>query len=182
MRKVLITSDSHQYTEVFQRIIELHRDADIKIDCGDSCLSIDDKRLQDFLNVKGNHDFADFPLTIVSPPFFIAHGHRFNIYESEDIMIQEARKNNCSIVLHGHTHIPNYQIKDGISIINPGSIMYNRGNLGYGTYAIGYLNAINELKDLKFYHHQTHVDVSQEVLKDGKRILKEIRDKLNSNH
>lgn len=121
--------------------------------------------------MKGNHDQENFEEYIVHSPFFICHGHTFNIYKSFDEVVSLAKKNHCSIIIHGHTHICFDDTYQGIRIINPGSAMMNRGCYGYGTYALMDLDTLN----LRFYHHETHQDVTDVVLEDGKKTFQEFK-------
>ena len=175
MKKVLILSDTHQYNEMFQNILEIHNDADIKIHCGDACVFKDDPIIKNFYVVMGNHDFAGFDHHKIISPFFITHGHLENIYYTLDNVIKLAKDNDCTIVCHGHTHIAFFDIIEGITIINPGSIMFNRGQLGFGTYVIAYLNDNNKLENVNFFHHITHENVSKQALSDGIETLKLFR-------
>lgn len=53
--------------------------------------------------------------------FFLTHGHKYNENNMPNISTED-------IMLHGHTHILGLNKKDGISIINPGSISYPKEN------------------------------------------------------
>lgn len=174
MGKILLLSDTHRDDQTFLKIKEKYPDAVLKIHAGDSCCPKDDPLIQDMLVVKGNHDRTDFPEYIVHPPFFICHGHTFRVYATFDQMIEQAKAHHCSIIIHGHTHIPYDKIICGVRIINPGSVLINRGDYGFGTYAImdEYSGKVN------FYHHLTHEDVSEIVLADGIRTLAQFRELL----
>jgi len=180
MKKILLISDSHRDQKIFLSIVEKHKDADLKIHAGDSCLNTDDPSLKDFIVVKGNHDLkTNFPEEIIEPPFYITHGHIVGVYISEENVLKKAKENQCKYVIHGHTHIPYFKKIDGVTVINPGSTMFNRGNYGFGTYAIMYLDENNDLVSLNFYHHKTHEEVSEMVLKDGEKTLAELRKLFN---
>lgn len=169
--KILIMSDSHRDDETLANILKKHPEVDLKIHAGDSCLDLHDPLIRDMLVVRGNHDFQPFPEYLVQPPFFICHGHTFGVYVSFDDIIKAAKENHCRIVIHGHTHIAYDEIHDGIRIINPGSVMFNRGSYGFGTYVI----MDSETLSARFYHHTNHQDVTDLVLADGKTTLKEFR-------
>ncbi len=174
--KVLMISDTHRDDETFQNILDRHRDADLIIHAGDTSMKMDDEMLKGMLVVQGNHDLEPFPEYIVHPPYFICHGHTFHVYENFDTMLMMAKKNHCSIIVHGHTHIAYDQVIDGIRIINPGSALINRGSYGYGTYAVYYPRT----EKLIFYHHKTHEDVTATVVPDGVTTLQEFRELLAS--
>lgn len=177
MNKILLISDTHRDDETFKKIKQRHQDAMLMIHAGDSCLSKDDPLLSQMKVVRGNHDFGnDFPEYIVLPPFFICHGHTFGVYQTFEKVIAKAKEYHCSIVIHGHTHIAYDKVHENIRIINPGSAMFNRGNYGYGTYAL--MDMDNQ--EIKFYHHLTHQDVTDIVLEDGLQTLSEFRELLSN--
>lgn len=173
MSKILLLSDTHRDDEKFERIYQLHQDIPLKIHCGDICMPSDAPLAKPFLITKGNHDYEyDYPEYLIYDHYFITHGHTFYVYETFDLMIQKAKENHCDTIIHGHTHIPYDQVIDGIRIINPGSVLINRGSYGYGTYAI----LDEDTQQLTFYHHETDEDVTQEVIEDGLLTLLDIRE------
>lgn len=59
-------------------------------------------------------------------PVFFFHGE---IVENDDFdIIQFAKKHNVKIMIHGHTHIPKIEEKEGIIIANPGSLSLPKGD------------------------------------------------------
>ena len=63
------------------------------------------------------------------------------------------------------------QVHEGITFVNPGSAMINRGSYGYGTYAIIDTEPFNVI----FYDNQDHHICNQEVLDEGMQLLKEFK-------
>jgi len=61
-------------------------------------------------------------LTVNGHNILITHGHLQNIDFTFSNIIKLAEENNCSTVIHGHTHIPCDLTENNIKIINPGSI------------------------------------------------------------
>lgn len=55
---------------------------------------------------------------------FITHGWTPEIKEA----IKMAEDKKCNVVLYGHTHIPEFEKKDELYIINPGSISIPKNN------------------------------------------------------
>lgn len=49
--------------------------------------------------------------------------------------MNEAIRKEAKVVLFGHTHEAYYEYRDGIHILNPGSLGHPRGSL-YPTYAV----------------------------------------------
>ncbi|MGM9642732.1 MAG: phosphodiesterase [Eubacteriales bacterium] len=51
---------------------------------------------------------------------FATHGHHFNASEMPKLKPGD-------ILLHGHTHVPCFEKKDGVLIVNPGSVSIPKG-------------------------------------------------------
>lgn len=171
MTTYLLISDSHLDQEHLIRILDKNKTCDVIIHAGDSCLSCDDPLLKNIYVVKGNHDKADFPTELVINDIFVAHGNQYHVYQTFDYIIEAAKRHHCHTIIHGHTHIPYDEVIDDLRIINPGSVMFNRGSYGYGTYAI----YDDESDVVHFYHHTTDVCVDSVVLPDGMITLNEFR-------
>ena len=176
MKKILVVSDTHMDNDTFSLITARHRDCDYFVHCGDSSLPYNDPLLNGYITVIGNHD--DDPhydqnrfFKVEDQRIFVTHGHLYDVYLSYDKLYHKAKQMNCSLVLHGHTHIPHLQTINGITFINPGSVMFNRSHYGYGTYALVFID--HTQVSVHFYHHETHQIVDDIVLQDGEEILKE---------
>ena len=178
MKKILLISDTHLENRIFKNIVQRHFDSDYFIHCGDSSLSFNDPLLQGFITVHGNHDEDprfdyDRFIKIENRRIFITHGQLYKVYDSYDLLYEKALKMKCDLVFHGHTHIPTVEKKGSVLFINPGSGMFNRGSYGFGTYAIVTIN--KDQVEVHFYHHETHEQVDNIVLPDGKAMLSELR-------
>jgi len=68
-------------------------------------------------------------ITVNGHNILITHGHLQGIDISFSSIINLTKEENCSTVIHGHTHIPYELNEDGIKIINPGSITQPRGGM-----------------------------------------------------
>ena len=66
-------------------------------------------------------------LNAAGKKIFISHGHLQSVDYGDEVFINEANTEGCSIILHGHTHISRHKTENGIHIINPGSISLPRG-------------------------------------------------------
>lgn len=177
--KILCVSDTHMYNDIFEGITKRYPDMDYYLHCGDSSLPVDSPLLKKYYVVKGNHDMDDFPLEIrlriYSYSCLLIHGHYHEVYQhgifkEYDILASYMKEHNIQLCFHGHTHIPTVFRKDNLCIINPGSVMMNRANYGYGTYAI--ITIENHIIDVQFYHHTNHRNCTEEVLRDGEETLK----------
>lgn len=141
MKKILIFSDTHNYTNPCISIIKNTKDVCAVIHAGD-CVS-DAEDLQyifteiPIYSVRGNNDFySRVPLnriiTIDKIKIFITHGHEERVkYDlSLSTLKNKAEKYDADLVVFGHTHIPHTEFYDKMTIINPGSVRFTR------TYAI----------------------------------------------
>jgi len=66
-------------------------------------------------------------LEVCGKKMFISHGHIFGVDYNDSLFLEESEANNCSIILHGHTHVAREKYCDnGTRIICPGSISLPR--------------------------------------------------------
>ena len=77
--------------------------------------------------VKGNCDyFIDHEEVKVladgKHKIFLTHGHRYGVKYTLDDLVRKAKEINADIVCFGHTHKFTEIEKDGILLVNPGSI------------------------------------------------------------
>lgn len=173
--KILVVSDSHLFGDDLQRITSKYKNkVDLMIHCGDSSLDINNPLICQYdIVVKGNHDDADFPRYQIYDDICVTHGHYYNVYAGYHDLIQLCKSQHCQLCLHGHTHVPTYQVHHDIHFLNPGSLMMNRGSYGYGTYVI--LEYDKKNLDVHFYHHHTDCQVPCEILKEGIEWLEEFK-------
>lgn len=173
--KILAISDSHYYNEDLNRILKKYKNSvDCIVHCGDSSLKQDDLLIKQMdIVVKGNHDDEDFPIYEIYNHICVTHGHYYNVYKNYDELLKLCKDNNCFLCIHGHTHVPTFQIYKQIYFINPGSLMMNRGSYGFGTYAI--INLDNNQINVDFFHHHTDMHVSNDILTEGLELLDEFK-------
>ena len=146
----------------------------IGIDRDEEALKAAKENLKQYSNVKyvhGNHDEEVFPHYVVYKDIFVTHGNDYHVYTGYDELIQACKENHCTICFHGHTHVPTIQIHEGITFVNPGSAMINRGSYGYGTYAIVETEPFNVI----YYDNLDHHICNQEVLEEGMVLLDEFK-------
>jgi putative phosphoesterase len=131
-------SDSHGASANIGAAFEKNSDCDLIIFLGDGQRDL--KVLDDFpvvpetVTVKGNCDIgSDAPDDAVKfiggHIIYIAHGHELNVKTGRVGIVAKARSMGADIVLFGHTHMWMNETRDGVHLINPGSI-------GNGSYAI----------------------------------------------
>lgn len=126
---ILVTSDNHGLVKELNLIRELHGDYDAFIHCGDSEMTL--KQLSGWASVAGNNDYyAELPetriVTVKGLKILVTHSHLVSYFHRTDRLVQMAKENECQIVCFGHTHIFTHEMVDGIRLVNPGSLRYNR--------------------------------------------------------
>lgn len=82
--------------------------------------------------VLGNCDFADAPKELVftaeGKKIFLTHGHLYNVKNDPDYssLLHRAKELGCDCAVFGHTHQGLCDVKNGITLLNPGSIRYGK--------------------------------------------------------
>lgn len=134
--KIIITSDVHGNIARLQRIALLHDDADYYLDAGDS--EGNTALIKPFISVEGNNDpYLIFPKTRVIEcgdiKIYMTHSHEYFSSQREEGLVKKAKRLGCQIVVYGHSHVPDVREIHGVTLINPGSLYYNRDRspIGY---------------------------------------------------
>lgn len=132
--RVLIVSDTHGRHGGLDRALEATGPIDLFIHLGD----VEDG--EDYIDavvdcekriVRGNNDFfSDLPRELefdLGPHHvFITHGHYYYVSMDIETIIEEGKSRGADIVMFGHTHKPYLYQKDGITVLNPGSLSFPR--------------------------------------------------------
>ena len=84
-----------------------------------------------FYYVAGNNDFfteAPFErvIELASCRIYMTHGHRYNVFETNEGILREAARRHAQIAVYGHSHYPVAEVKRGILLLNPGSLAWPR--------------------------------------------------------
>ena len=66
----------------------------------------------------------------------VTHGHNYGVSMDLYGISEEAAARECEIVLFGHTHKPVIEKKNGVLVINPGSVSFPRQEGRKPSYAI----------------------------------------------
>lgn len=152
--KVLIVSDTHGRDTNLEKVVGMEEPFDMMIHCGDvegreffiqaladgpSCI------------VSGNCDFfSDLPreeeIDLGGNRVLVTHGHYYGVSMELRGLIEEARARNCRAVFFGHTHKPLIMEKDGVLVINPGSLSYPRQQGRRPSYAVLSVDAGGEMQ------------------------------------
>ncbi|MCD7775537.1 MAG: metallophosphoesterase [Clostridiales bacterium] len=131
--RILVVSDSHS-DRASLRMALASINAEAYIFLGDGYRDweslIPYMNCQRLIAVKGNNDWGcEYPLSLTEriggKLIYCTHGHsvgvQFNLLGLED----KAREAGADIALYGHTHEPNVTYKDGLYMMNPGSVRKN---------------------------------------------------------
>ena len=102
----------------------------------------------------------------------ITHGHKFNVYAGYDYLVDYMNKADIHICFHGHTHVPHYEIYKNKIFINPGSIMFNRGQSQCGSYAIV---SVDDKLHVDFFDSRTQKKIPQSLIDKDQDLLNEFK-------
>lgn len=136
--KVLIVSDTHKNIRNVQKVLDKTIPFGVKylIHCGDHITdALEIERLYPEIivyGVPGNCDFSSYGkdrecvVEIEGITFFITHGDRHGVKWDYEELYTDASVYDASIAVCGHTHIAHKEKKEGMFLLNPGSISQPR--------------------------------------------------------
>ncbi len=157
--KIVVMSDSHGKLANLIDVGLMHKNADAFLFLGDGWRDFEDFKLafdnKLCISVKGNCDLGCDEITervyeVYGVKIFMAHGHTYGVKGGIGAMLKEAKKQNCDIMLYGHTHIAYEKYIDGIYVLNPGTA--GRGGYDSNSYGIieitdkGIMTGIGKIK------------------------------------
>ncbi len=131
--KFIVFSDNHGKLGGMERVIRSHPECAAYIHLGDSegalqTLRQNHPQLQ-FWAVRGNCDFgseepAEQTQQVEGHTLFFTHGHHYGAKFSTDHLWDKARQLGADVVLFGHSHTPCQEYREGVYLLNPGSIAH----------------------------------------------------------
>lgn len=137
--KILIVSDTHRRDGNLQTVIERTAPFDMLIHLGDAEGSED--RIEAWCReqnescqvhiILGNNDFfskldREKEIKIGDYKAFLTHGHFYSVSVGPERLLDEARDRKVQIAMFGHTHKPYLDIREDITVLNPGSLSFPR--------------------------------------------------------
>lgn len=135
--KILIFSDSHLSFDKLIKMTHIEM-PDIIICAGDHSRDAAElsyvEETPKYYIVRGNcdsfdHSFKDIlQFEIEGKKFYLTHGHLHGVKMTLEKLKNETKESKVDIAIFGHTHIPYYEIDNGIHYFNPGSA--RDGNYG----------------------------------------------------
>lgn len=132
--RVLVISDTHGKDENLNKVLEMEKNRDMLFHLGD----IEGREGYISLNsncpcymVAGNNDYFSplkniLVVDVGSHKVLLTHGHHFYVSLSTEYLKAEAIAQGCDIVMYGHTHKPEVDVDDEVTVVNPGSLSYPR--------------------------------------------------------
>lgn len=142
--KILIVSDTHGRDEKLEAAVAVEQPFDYLIHCGD----VEGREF--FIEalaecpctiVAGNNDFfSDLPredeIVLEGYKIMVTHGHNYGVSMDLYGISEEAAARECEMVCFGHTHKPVIEKKNGVLVINPGSLSFPRQEGRQPSYAV----------------------------------------------
>lgn len=129
--RILVLSDSHGDCRTLEKAIKAQPTAEVVVYLGDGFRDfehcrplLDGKRVY---AVKGNNDIAcDYPksevISVGGVKIYLTHGNREFVDYSAGRLIGVAGDNDCTLALHGHTHVQREVYSNGVRVFCPGAI------------------------------------------------------------
>jgi putative phosphoesterase len=130
--KFLIISDTHRNLAAAGEIVTAAKDVDHIVHLGD--MSADARELsrltkREIISVNGNcdFDFSDENYKLLEAEcgrILLLHGHREHVKSGLLRLYYRAVDLGCRAAFFGHTHVACVIEKDGVTLVNPGSLTY----------------------------------------------------------
>jgi len=135
--KFLITSDIHGNIDALNEVKKKHADIIHHLDAGDICLDQIQYERHHLITVKGNNDFRSKEpyfrvVDLEGVKILISHGHLEHVKFGLEKLLLKAKSHEVNLCIFGHTHERYMMVKDGILMINPGSL--GDSNRSYAIY------------------------------------------------
>ena len=135
--KVLVFSDSHGAIHGMEDALALHPDAGHVLFLGDGVRAAEELAYlypeRQFHLLAGNCDFSsqqpsEALWVLNGVRIFACHGHTLRVKYGLEPAIRRARDEKAQVLLFGHTHEAYSEYRDGLYILNPGSIAQPRAS------------------------------------------------------
>ncbi|MBR4910903.1 MAG: metallophosphoesterase [Clostridia bacterium] len=144
MRAVVI-SDTHGRPALIERVLDRETEAREVFFLGDVVRDIEEVMPlfpdKNFHIVRGNCDyFCDYPLFDLvefkaeGVNVYFTHGHKHFVKSGLEDIYDTALRLGASVALYGHTHIASVEYRNGVYLINGGSLALPRN--GPASYAV----------------------------------------------
>lgn len=147
--RIIVMSDSHGDFARVRRIFEENPGAELFLHLGDGAGDFQQagRLFPDVpkIGVRGNCDFGfdrklakDATLELEGKKLYFTHGDLWGVKYGLDEIEEAGRERGADIVLFGHTHRAIAEYREGLWLINPGSVRFSdRTPAGYLALDIG---------------------------------------------
>lgn len=127
--KICVCSDSHGNAVGIQDMLEIER-PQMLLFLGDGerdFYRVDLPYGTKMFAVSGNCDLMSMEppwrlIEVAGLRIFMTHGHYYGVKSSAEQLMNRAREEKVSLVIHGHTHRMDLRTEDGLTLLCPGSI------------------------------------------------------------
>ena len=192
MKKIAIIADTHNDISNFLIMLQ-EEEFDYIIHLGDEYSDVDKIKEVcpniEIFYIAGNHDISwlepkEAIFEICGVRMYATHGDRLNVKFNHDEIIARAKELNASIALYGHSHIQKCIKKDGIIVVNPGSLSESRDKNISGSYVIMKIDEEKITFECKWFEYEeiVGVEINTVVLNEYNpayaEIFKEEKEKL----
>ena len=128
--RLIVVSDIHHDIQRLERLVPIINTSDYFICCGDGVndfLRIRGELIVPTVCVRGNNDFYtdmvdETVVTIGEIKALVVHGHKHGVKRGVELLVAAAKKNDCNLVLYGHSHCYCDRTLDNVRLINPGAL------------------------------------------------------------
>ncbi len=142
--RILVIADSHGNAGSICRAVRQAGSIDGLIHCGDVegdlYRSLPEAPRYPVFLVRGNCDCSDAPEEMVIKAgdyrIYVTHGDHLHVHQNSDRLLSRAKLEQSAVALYGHIHVPEVEKREGILIVNPGSLSRPRQYPRIPTYAI----------------------------------------------
>lgn len=143
-QRILVISDTHGQFFYLDKLHDTLRKVDSVIHLGDVARDGDYVRALfgcPLDMVMGNNDFftdlpGEYTIRLGRHVALLTHGHTYSLYNGTDRLVGRAKAVGADTVMFGHTHCPLVDARQGILLINPGSISRPRQPGRHPTYVL----------------------------------------------
>lgn len=138
--RILVVSDSHGNDGMLFRAHQQAGSIDAVIHTGDG--EMDAQLLEEILGdgvlrVAGNCDHGstaprELQITLAERRILICHGDQYLVKSGLERLLSHGKQCGAEVILFGHTHLALSEQRDGIQLLNPGTLWGRAPFLSYG--------------------------------------------------
>ena len=133
--KIGVIGDTHGSREALKKIMQVFEGVELFIHTGDHWqdgVYLEQQTGTPVFTVKGNCDRgerdSELLFTLKGKKFFLTHGHLSGVKYGLQRLAYRAEELGVNYCIFGHTHFPVIDRYEQITMLNPGSIVWPRGD------------------------------------------------------